>query len=278
MKKNIFNYLFCLICIATQAQTNLDINLNFHPGISSQEAREIDIEIEILLDDETVSTVNMNSFPASFAKTLSNPQNKNIYFNVNVLAPKNWAVKKNPIKYSGYNNQITLRKLDNIYIQYRDQANNSLNKLSRIAIYDKLISDTLYSTDNQKLEIYRNKAAVFDSLGKKGESLETYLSIAKQVDSMVISDSKKRVLSNELFNALLKAGNYNNLKQPKVDFPKNLLLDKNEVDVSNWKVFVELYNELYPNPIFESTSDQLKSQPVLIEKQFSIIGSKYNTF
>ena len=277
LKNNIILF-FCFLFLFTNAQ-DLNFRVKFHPGITRAEAQNIDIKVSVIINDEIVAERHLNSYPPTLIQPVNNPNNEQIFLKVQVLSPKGWAVTKNPVKYNPYNRKITVRRINDIYYTLKhkaDEKTNNGNYTNAITNYETILANKIYSSENQHFEILRNKANALSKSGNYQEALETYLEVSKTVDLKIIGNKRKKVFIKELFNTLLKLGNYNRLKYPSKDFPKVIESEK-YFSIRTWNSFLEIFNTIYPEIIDQETIQNNYNLRTL-KKQFKVIGNRLGVF
>ncbi|WP_452226819.1 hypothetical protein [Lacinutrix cladophorae] len=279
--RNLFIHILLLTSIIGYCQeTNLNVRVIFHPGIEQSEAENIDIIINILVDSQKISEANILSNASSIIQSIPNPNNQEIFFEVNILSPDGWAVVENPIKYNTFNRTIKLRKLNDAYFKLKQKAEKSKEANSdsiALETYDYILDNNLYSTENQKFETVRSKADLQFQMKSYKDAIKDYIEISNEIDLTEIGNKRKAAYINGFFNSILKAGNYNNLNSPKDDFP-DIIKQNSEIDIKTWTIFSQTFDKIYPNTIELNNDTLLLATDNTINNQFNLIGKKLKAF
>ncbi|WP_103068261.1 hypothetical protein [Aquimarina sediminis] len=278
MKKILYIYMFSFATILSAQELN--IKIKFHPSISVNESKNIDIEVNFVVKDEIVAQRNVTRYPTSVIQTLDNPNNDDVYIKLKVVSPDGWTVIRNPIKYNRNDRKITLRRVNDAYFALKNEANEHFTTgayTDAVSYYNYILDNEIFSSENQKFEILRSKANALEKKGAYNEAIQTYIAIREEVDLSEIGGSRKQVYVNELFNSILKAGNYTKLQSPALDFPESIQ-SEGIVNPTNWQNFSEVFDQIYPNTIQLSPTGEHVTKVQDIQNQFMIIGNTLGTF
>ena len=242
MKKNVLILivmLFINISSVFCQNTEINVKLYFRPGPPINLKENIDIKISILVDENVVSDADISSFPASIIQPIPNPDNKEIFFKVDINKPNDWVVLSDKIKYNVLNPKIIFRRINDAYITLMQRARS-------IKDFENIYSNKIFSSEDQKLEILRRKSSLHIINKSYEKALDNYVKILNEVDLEKVKKERNILYLKEFFDCLLLNGNYNNLNYPIKDFP--LLISENRIGSGfNWKDFVELFKSVYPD-------------------------------
>ncbi|MEP3836925.1 MAG: hypothetical protein ABJM36_04730 [Algibacter sp.] len=274
MKKFLLIFLVIFIQYTFGQDTKLNVRINFDTGIKTKDLDNLNLEINIYLEDLQISNANITNYPATLIQPVSNPENKDIFFEIDVIGPVGWVTMKNPVKYNKYNPKITLKRVNDAYAIKKKTAidQEDANSWSKaIESYDYMLLNRMYGTDLHKFEILRGKARNQMHLRLYHAALNSYASILKNVKLDNIKNYWKKVYLDEFYNCILKVGNYNHIKLSQEEI-EDLISDQGIVELDHWKSLINLFISVNPNIINSKDLESFSLDNLI--KQYNAVSNK----
>lgn len=209
MKKN-FSWLILITIVNSFtgiSQQTIDVYFWYYPGLQDYEKQEIDIEIDLIIDGNIVGSESINAHPTKLYTSVQNNDNKPIYLDVRISSPEGWGLRSNPVRYS---RKIKLKRYDDLYFDLKRDSENYVdtkNYSYAKRIYNRMLDEEIYTTENQRLEILRGLAKIHKLTGDLLEFFNANKFIAEHIEWNSINDSngRKTVFLKEYWDSILAA-------------------------------------------------------------------------